>query len=91
MTVSTGATRTESDSMGQIDVPANHYWGAQTQRSLLHFAIGEERIPREVILALALLKKAAALANEELGALAPDKARLIVQAAEEILAGKLDE
>jgi fumarate hydratase class II len=82
--------RTESDSMGRIEVPADRYWGAQTQRSLVHFAIGEELIPREVIMALALLKKAAALANEELGALDAERSRLIRQAADEILAGRLD-
>ncbi len=84
------AMRLESDSMGQIEVPSNRYWGAQTQRSLVHFAIGEELMPHEVIQALALLKKASALANQELGALEPDLARLIVQAAEEILDGQLE-
>ena len=84
-------TRTESDSHGPIEVPADRYWGAQTQRSLHHFAIGDDRMPRELIRAFGVVKKAAALANRELGVLPEDKARLIVQAADEIIAGKLDE
>ena len=68
-------TRTESDSMGTIEVPANVYWGAQTQRSLIHFDIGRDVMPPELIHALGLLKKAAALVNEDLKKLAPDKAR----------------
>ena len=83
--------RWESDSLGKIEVPANRYWGAGTQRSLLHFAIGEDVMPIEVIRALALIKKAAALANQELGRLPEDKARLIIRAAEEVLDGKLDD
>jgi fumarate hydratase class II len=83
-------TRKERDSLGEIEVPAERYWGAQTQRALLHFAIGEDLMPPEVIRALALVKKAAALANRELGRLPEDKAGLIIQASEEILAGKLD-
>jgi fumarate hydratase class II len=83
--------RTESDSMGAIEVPAGAYWGAQTQRSLTHFAIGPDRMPMELIRALALVKKAAALVNQDLGRLAPDRARLIVQAADEIIAGRLDD
>src|SRR5262245_12844061 len=73
-------TRTETDSMGSIEVPADRYWGAQTERSLHHFNIGDDRMPREMIRALGLLKKAAALVNEELGKLSTDKAKLIVQA-----------
>jgi len=84
-------TRTESDSHGPIEVPAHRYWGAQTQRSLHHFAIGEDLMPRELIHAFGVLKKAAALVNRELGGLPEDKTRLIVQAAEEIIAGTLDE
>ncbi len=84
-------TRVESDSMGEIEVPADKYWGAQTQRSLIHFNIGDDRMPREMIRALGILKKAAALVNEELGKLQPEKAKLIVQAADEVIAGKLDE
>ena len=84
-------TRIETDSMGAIDVPADRYWGAQTQRSLHHFNIGDDRMPREMIRALGLLKKAAALVNEELGKLSHDKAKLIVQACDEVIEGKLDE
>jgi len=93
MTTATTNTRIESDSMGKIEVPAEQYWGAQTQRSLHHFAIGHEfrdRMPIEVIRSLALLKKAAAMANGELGLLSADKAKLIVAAAEEVVAGKHD-
>src|SRR5580658_10526793 len=83
--------RIESDSMGQIEVPANVYWGAQTQRSLLHFDIGRDVMPPELIRAFGILKKAAALVNQDLGKLSADKARLIVQAADEVIAGKLDD
>ena len=62
-----GGKRRETDSLGEIEVPANRYWGAGTQRSLLHFAIGDDLVPLEVIRALALVKKAAALVNQELG------------------------
>jgi fumarate hydratase class II len=81
-------TRTESDSMGPIEVPANVYWGAQTQRSLLHFAIGSDRMPPEMIHAFGLLKKACALVNQDLGKLPAEKAKLIVQAADEVIAGQ---
>jgi fumarate hydratase class II len=84
------ATRTETDSMGAIEVPSEHYWGAQTQRSLLHFNIGHDIMPREMIRALGILKKAAALVNVDLKKLSPDKARLITQAADEVIEGKLD-
>jgi fumarate hydratase, class II len=84
-------TRIETDTMGAIEVPADHYWGAQTQRSLHHFNIGNDRMPREMIRALGILKKAAALVNEELGKLSSDKARLIVQACDEVIEGKLDD
>jgi fumarate hydratase, class II len=87
----TTKTRKESDSMGTIEVPANMYGGAQTARSLHNFAIGREKMPPEVIRALGILKKAAALTNLELGKLPEDKAKLIVQAADEVIAGKLDE
>jgi fumarate hydratase class II len=83
-------TRTESDSMGKIEVPANVYWGAQTERSLLHFNIGRDTMPPELIHAFGILKKACALVNQDLGKLAPDLAKLIVQAADEVIAGKLD-
>src|SRR5450631_3934059 len=84
-------TRIESDSMGQIEVPANVYWGAQTQRSLIHFDIGRDTMPPELIRAFGILKKAAALVSQDLGKLPAEKARLIVQAADEVIAGKLDE
>jgi fumarate hydratase class II len=76
--------------MGPIEVLADRYWGAQTQRSLHHFNIGYDRMPREMIRALGILKKASALVNEELGKLSPDKARLIVQACDEVIDGSLD-
>jgi fumarate hydratase class II len=82
-------TRTETDSMGTIEVEAHRYWGAQTERSLRHFS-AEDRMPPEVIDAFAILKKAAALTNEELGLLPKDKAKLIIAAAEEVKEGKLD-
>ena len=84
-------TRTETDSMGPIEVPADRYWGAQTQRSLHHFNIGDDRMPREMIRALGILKKAAALVNEDLGKLPHDKARLIVETCDEVIEGRLDE
>ncbi|MFZ5450111.1 MAG: class II fumarate hydratase [Thermodesulfobacteriota bacterium] len=90
MSSQSGGTRWERDSMGKIEVPANRYWGAQTQRSLIYFSIGEDLIPYEVIKALAIIKKAAALANQELGKLPGDKAKLIVQSADEVITGKLD-
>src|ERR1700675_5078022 len=83
--------RTESDSMGKIEVPADRYYGAQTARSIIHFNIGRETMPLELIRALGILKKAAALVNRDLGKLSPEKTRLIVQAADEVIAGKLDE
>lgn len=86
--------RSESDSMGKIDVPADRYWGAQTERSLHHFSIGHEfvdRMPIEVIHAMATLKKAAAITNAELGLLPKEKADLIVKAADEVISGKLDD
>jgi fumarate hydratase class II len=86
-----GNTRKERDSLGEIEVPANRYWGPGTQRALIHFGIGDDKMPLEVIRALALVKKAAALANRELGRLPADKADLIIRAAEEVLAGRLDE
>ncbi len=82
--------RVESDSMGQIEVPAEHYWGAQTQRSLIHFAIGHETIPRSLIRAIGILKKAAAEVNRQLGQLDQAKAELIGSAADEVISGKLD-
>ncbi|PIW70074.1 MAG: class II fumarate hydratase [Ignavibacteriales bacterium CG12_big_fil_rev_8_21_14_0_65_30_8] len=84
-------TRIETDSMGKIEVPSDKYYGAQTARSLMNFKIGGERFPRELIRALGILKKAAALTNQELGTLPKDKADLIVKAADEVIEGKLDE
>ena len=84
-------TRTETDSMGAIEVPADRYWGAQTQRSLQHFKIGGERFPRELIRALGLIKKACAVVNQDLGLLDPERTRAIIQAADEVISGKLDE
>ncbi|MDQ7781842.1 MAG: class II fumarate hydratase [Desulfomonilaceae bacterium] len=86
---SEGNVRMESDSMGPIGVPSDRYWGAQTQRSLKHFSIGQDRIPEEVIQAMGILKKAAALTNKELGKLPPDKADLIVRAADDVIRGEL--
>ena len=82
--------RVETDSMGEIKVPADKYWGAQTQRSIENFKIGGDRFPKEMIRALGILKKAAALSNQELGILPADKAALIIQAANEVIEGKLD-
>ena len=84
-------TRTESDSMGQIDVPMDRYYGAQTARSLIHFAIGKDTMPPELIRAFGILKKAAALVNRDLGKLSEEKANLITQAADEVISGKLNE
>jgi fumarate hydratase class II len=83
--------RIETDSMGQIEVPADRYWGAQTQRSLVHFSIGDDLMPLEIVYALGILKKAAAIANRKLGKLDERRAELIVRAAEEVIAGKLNE
>jgi fumarate hydratase class II len=84
-------TRIETDSMGEVEVPITAYWGAQTQRSLKHFNIGFDVMPREVIRALGILKKAAAIVNFDLGKLPEDKKNLIVLAADEVIDGKLDE
>src|SRR5215475_4724784 len=91
MTKASTSTRTESDSMGKIDVPVDRYWGAQTQRSLEHFSIGTDRMPLEIVRAFGVLKKAAALVNLSLGKLPKDKADLIVRAADEVIGGKLDD
>src|SRR5262245_10675613 len=92
MTTKTASpTRTETDSMGKIEVPADKYWGAQTERSLHHFNIGREHFPREMIRAFGILKKAAALANQELKLLPADQVALIVRAADEVIEGKLDD
>ncbi len=83
--------RIETDTMGEVKVPADKYYGAQTARSLMNFKIGGERFPREIIRALGILKKAAALSNKELGMISEEKAELIVKAADEVIEGKLDE
>ena len=85
------ATRTETDSFGPIEVPQDRYWGAQTQRSLQNFRIGGERMPKPLIRALGIVKRAAALANRDLGVLAPDLAEPIAAAAQEVIDGKLDD
>jgi fumarate hydratase, class II len=87
----TVSVRTETDSMGPIEVAQDRYWGAQTARSLIHFDIGGDKFPREMIRALGILKKAAALTNRELGLLPAEKAELIVRAADEVIDGKLDD
>ena len=83
--------RIETDSMGEIEVPADKYWAAQTQRSLIHFAIGFDVMPREMIRAFGVLKKACALVNHDLGKLSGDKLKFIVEACDEVIEGKLDE
>jgi fumarate hydratase class II len=83
--------RRESDSLGEVQVPADRYWGAQTHRSLVYFSIGTDAMPLEMVHAMGVLKKAAAMANQELGILPEDKALLIQQAATEVIDGKLDD
>src|ERR1700681_2520195 len=85
------ATRTEHDSMGAIEVPVERYWGAQTQRSLENFRIGDERMPLPLIRALAIVKRASAEVNQSLGLLDRKRARAIVRAAREVIDGKLDD
>ena len=89
--IDAGGQRHETDSMGGIDVPADRYWGAQTQRSLIHFSIGDERMPKRVYHAYGYVKKAAALVNAAAGRLPQWKADAIVRAADEAISGKLDE
>ena len=84
-------TRTESDSMGKIEVPTDRYWGAQTQRSLQNFKIGGERFPREMIWALGIVKQSVAEVNAELGTLDADLAEIIIKAAQEVIDGDLDD
>jgi fumarate hydratase class II len=91
METSTNNTRLEKDTFGEIAVPSDHLWGAQTQRSLHFFAISDEKMPKEVIRAIAILKKSAAKVNAELGLLDPRKAEAIRSAADEVLAGKHDQ
>jgi len=83
--------RTEHDTMGPVEVPAEKYWGAQTQRSIENFKIGNQKMPVEIIRAFAVLKKAAALTNSELGVLPTEKAEMIARVCDEIITGKLDE
>ncbi len=83
--------RIETDSMGEIQVPNDKYYGAQTARSLMNFKIGGDRFPREIIRAFGIVKKAAAITNQELGTLPGEKAELIIKAADEVIEGKLDE
>ncbi len=90
-TATTAPTRTETDSFGEIAVPADRYWGAQTQRSLHHFSIGQEHFSRPLIRAFGVLKKAAAEVNAELGGLPAPVAKLIAGAADEVIDGKLDD
>ena len=90
-TENTTKTRTETDSMGEIQVPADKYWGAQTQRSLHHFKIGEDIMPIPIVRAMGILKKAAALTNLELGKLTEEKTKFLIPAAQEVIAGSLDE
>ncbi|MZH42118.1 MAG: class II fumarate hydratase [Nitrospinae bacterium] len=85
------STRTETDSMGEINVPASSYYGAQTARSLIHFDIGTETMPREIIRGMGILKKASAIVNAELGLMPENIKDLICQAADEVIEGKLDE
>jgi fumarate hydratase class II len=82
--------RKESDSMGEITVPANHYWGAQTQRSLIHFAIGDDHMPKQVYHAYGYVKKAAALVNSAAGRLEPWRSDVIAHVADEVITGQLD-
>jgi fumarate hydratase, class II len=89
--VAEGKFRTEYDTMGAVEVPSERLWGAQTQRSLTHFSIGRERMPLEVVRALALVKKAAAMVNDELGLLPGGVLDAIVRAADEIIEGALDD
>jgi fumarate hydratase, class II len=84
-------TRTESDTMGAIEVPADRYWGAQTQRSLIHFSIGDDRMPKAVYHAYGHIKKAAAIVNGREGRLEEWMARLIARVSDEVIAGELDE
>jgi len=86
-----GSSRVESDSMGEIEVPADHYWGAQTARSLHHFAIGADTMPQPVIRAFGVLKEAAALVNADLGKLDAHRAELIVAASRQVADGELDD
>ena len=89
--ISAAGKRHETDSMGGIDVPADRYWGAQTERSLVHFSIGNDRMPKRVYHAYGYVKKAAALVNAAAGRLPQWKKDAVTRAADEAIAGKLDE
>jgi fumarate hydratase class II len=89
-TNTTGGVRVETDSMGPVEVPADHYWGAQTARSLHHFPIGDDRMPVPLIRAIGVLKEASAQVNADLGKLSPEKAALIIAASHEVAEGKLN-
>src|SRR2546423_10596428 len=88
---SDGAVRTETDSMGEVEVPADRYWGAQTARSLIHFSIGSDHMPKQVYHAYGYVKKAAARVNADSGRLPLWKADLICHVCDEVIAGDLDE
>jgi len=83
--------RTERDTMGEMQVPVDRYYGCQTARSLVHFAIGTEKMPREIVRALGILKKAAALVNQDMGLLKPDLCKIVCAAADEVIEGRLDD
>ncbi len=86
-----GSTRTETDSFGPIEVPADRYWGAQTERSRQNFRIGQDRMPMAIVRALGIVKLAAAETNRELGLIDQRRARAIIRAAREVIDGKLDD
>src|SRR5215467_3476029 len=88
--IDASGTRTETDSLGAVQVPADHYWGAQTQRSLEHFNIGDDRMPKPVYHAYGYVKKAAAMVNARAGRLPKWKADLIARVADEVIDRKLD-
>src|SRR5260370_26238341 len=90
-TSKSGSTRTETDSFGPIQVPADRYWGAQTERSRQNFRIGHDRMPMPIIRALGIVKLAAALTNRELGLLDQRRARAIERAAREVIEGRFDD
>jgi fumarate hydratase class II len=83
--------REEADSMGKVNVPSDKYWGAQTQRVLHHFSIDKDVMPYEVIYGLAIIKKCAAIVNASFGKISKEKADLVINAADEVIPGKLDE
>src|SRR5258706_13309145 len=88
--VDSGTYRVETDSLGEVLVPADRLWGAQTQRSLIHFSIGNDHMPKAVYHAYGYVKKAAALVNAEAGKLSQEKANLIERVCDQVIAGKLD-